>query len=262
MREQAVLMGEDKNTAEICGEGKQVSSMNEGYNDSFHLILDRLSFFGRTLGEYLKIFDLDLIEWRGKKILDCPAGASSFVAEAAKMGISATGCDPLYGKDIKDLLDRAKSDTQRSLDEIHHSEDLYNWLFYPSLTALKEYRSAAMERFARDYPIGCTQGRYVQGALPELPFEDQSFDLVLSSHFLFVYGDQFGYDFHLASILELHRVCSREVRIYPIQSIDSRPYQAMDRLLADLEHRNILASIVSVPFEFQRNANQQLRLFR
>lgn len=239
-----------------------MSSMNEDLGNAFHLILDRLSFCGRTLGEYLKIFDLDLTEWRGKKILDCPSGASSFVAEAGKMGLSAVGCDPLYGKDIKELLDRAKSDTQRSLDEIRHSEDLYNWLFYPSLTALKEYRSAAMERFARDYPVGYTQGRYVQGALPDLPFKDQSFDLVLSSHFLFVYGHQFGYDFHLASILELYRVCSREVRLYPILSIDSRPYEGMDRLLADLEHRHISASIVSVPFEFQRNANQQLRLFR
>jgi hypothetical protein len=236
--------------------------MNEGFGDTFHLILDRLSFCGRTLAEYLKIFDLDLTEWRSRKILDCPSGASSFVAEAVKIGIAATGCDPLYGKDIKDLLDRAKSDTQRSLDEIHHSEELYNWLFYPSLAALKEYRSAAMERFARDYPVGYTQGRYVQGALPELPFEDQSFDLVLSSHFLFVYGSQFNYDFHLASILELCRVCSREVRLYPILSIDSRPYESMERLLVDLEHRNISASIVSVPFEFQRNANQQLRLFR
>lgn len=239
-----------------------MESMNGGPGNTFNMILDQLTFCGRTLTEYLKIFDLDLSQWRGAKILDCPSGASSFVAEAGKFGISAVGCDPLYGKDVKDLIELAKNDTERSLHEINQYPDMYNWLFYPSMTGLRQYRNAAMERFARDYPVGYTQGRYVQGSLPNLPFEDRNFDLVLSSHFLFLYGDQFNYDFHLASVLELFRVCSREVRIYPVQSADAQPYEAMPRLLNDLEHLHISAMIVSVPFEFQRNSNRQLRLFR
>jgi hypothetical protein len=63
----------------------------------------------------------------------------------------------------------------------------------------------------------------VAGALPELPFEDQSFNLVLSANFLMVYapladggmhnGDDFGLDFHLRAFQELARVTRGELRV-------------------------------------------------
>ena len=69
--------------------------------DNSHIQLDRVAFYGRTLSEYLKIFDLDLPSWRGRTILDCPSGASSFVAEAHRQGIQAVACDPLYGSEAR-----------------------------------------------------------------------------------------------------------------------------------------------------------------
>jgi hypothetical protein len=46
------------------------------------LELDRVAFYGRTLSEYLLFFNLTIEDLeKYNKIIDCPSGASSFVAE-------------------------------------------------------------------------------------------------------------------------------------------------------------------------------------
>jgi hypothetical protein len=72
--------------------------MSNNDNNNIHRFeLDRVAFYGRTMSEYLMMFGLDDVTSLKKynAILDCPSGASSFVAEAAKYGINAVGCDPL-----------------------------------------------------------------------------------------------------------------------------------------------------------------------
>ncbi|NOZ83028.1 MAG: class I SAM-dependent methyltransferase [Euryarchaeota archaeon] len=206
------------------------------------------------------MFNINLFDWKGCKILDCPAGASSFVAESSKYDIYAVGCDPLFGNDIKVLVSIGKADIEHVMERVSHVPHLYKWDFYPSIDVLKEYRMLALKRFAEDYSVGAAEGRYIKAALPRLPFKDNSFDLVLSGHFLFTYSDKFDYSFHLDSILELFRVCSKELRIYPIQGPDARPYKYINELLYDLERENVTARLLSVPFEFQQGSNQMLQV--
>jgi hypothetical protein len=68
-------------------------------------------------------------------------------------------------------------------------------------------------------------GDYVAASLPNLPFADQSFDLVLSSSLLFSYspavdgglleGEGLGLDWHRQALQELMRVAACELRVYP-----------------------------------------------
>jgi hypothetical protein len=62
--------------------------------DHHRLKLDRIAFYGRTLAEYPLMFGInDIPSLKYNTILDCPSGASSFVAEANnKHGIQAVGC--------------------------------------------------------------------------------------------------------------------------------------------------------------------------
>jgi hypothetical protein len=67
------------------------------------LRLDRIAFYGRTLAEYLLMFGINDIPSLKiyNTILDCPSGASSFVAEAnSKHRMQAIGCDRLFDKDV------------------------------------------------------------------------------------------------------------------------------------------------------------------
>ncbi|HEX5187443.1 MAG TPA: hypothetical protein VFV86_11190 [Nitrososphaeraceae archaeon] len=52
------------------------------------LNLDRVVFIGRSFYEYMWMFNLDEPSLKDLEILDCPSGASSFVAEvSAKYGV-------------------------------------------------------------------------------------------------------------------------------------------------------------------------------
>ena len=55
----------------------------------------------------------------------------------------------------------------------------------------------------------------MEGALPDLPFDDGAFDLALSSHLLFLYSEQFDLGFHVRALEEMLRVAA-EVRVFPL----------------------------------------------
>jgi hypothetical protein len=229
-------------------------------NDAIQL--DRVVFFGRTLSEYVKFFDLDLSQWQKCKILDCPAGAASFVAEAYQIGIDAVACDLLFNLDEGTLRAKGQADLVHVMERLADVTHNYNWDFYENIEQLNECRKTALDRFLADYTEGRQTGRYIQTKLPKLPFGDRSFDLVLSGHFLFLYSDCFDYSFHWQTIRELYRVCSQEVRIYPLQGKDAQPYPFLNTLLNDLNNAGISAEIVNVPWEFLKGSRQMLRLWR
>jgi hypothetical protein len=54
----------------------------------------------------------------------------------------------------------------------------------------------ALQIFESDYCAGLLEKRYLKGELPKLPFQDDSFSLVLSGNLLFYYSDEFDYLFH------------------------------------------------------------------
>ncbi len=91
----------------------------------------------------------------------------------------------------------------------------------PSVEALGQLRMTAMRAFLDDYERGRSDGRYVDGGLPSLPFTDGAFDLALCSHFLFLYSQQFDEAFHVQSMRELCRV-AREVRVFPLLALGAQ----------------------------------------
>lgn len=52
------------------------------------------------------------------RILDCPAGASSFVAEANRLGAKVLGCDPLFGGSLERVVKRGNEDTDRVIEKV------------------------------------------------------------------------------------------------------------------------------------------------
>jgi hypothetical protein len=240
-------------------------NMNTSVSNNHRPELDRIAFYGRTLSEYLLMFavsDVTLLK-SYNLILDCPSGASSFVAEATKHGINTVGCDPLFDKDVQSLAKQGTKDIEYVVKRVSEAPDLYKWDFYSSIEDLRAYRTSALRQFLADYESGVRHKRYLKGELPQLPFTDKRFDLVLSGHFLFTYSSKFNFSFILHAILELIRVCSGEVRIYPIQKSSSQPYDEMAELLNVLKKSHgIDHEIIPVQFEFQRGSNKMLVLKR
>lgn len=226
------------------------------------LDIDRIAFFGRTYAEYMSMFDLNEQLLRQGRVLDCPAGASSFAAEAHQRGFDVTACDIMYNHKADELIEKCKMDIQHVFEKFDEAEHLYVWKYYKNKDEVIALRNKALKLFAEDFPAGFKEKRYVDAELPYLPFSDKTFSLVLSGNFLFLYGDRLDLDFHNTCIKELIRVCSGEVRIFPLVSLDAKPYPYLNDTLSFLETDDIKVEIVKVPFEFQKGANQMLKLKR
>lgn len=116
-----------------------------------------------------------------------------------------------------------------------------------------------METFLADYPAGRAAGRYIVAELPTLPFDNHAFDAALCSHLLFLYSSQLGEALHHASLLELCRV-GREVRVFPLLALGGSRSPHVDGSVAMLRSQGFAVSIERVPYEFQRGANEMLRI--
>ena len=106
----------------------------------------------------------------------------------------------------------------------------------------------------------CQKGRYVYHQLPDrLPYGDGHFELGLSSHFLLMYTE-LGYDFHIAAISEMLRVCS-EVRIFPLCDLDSNASALTERVIKYFGTEYSM-DILKTGYEFQKGADRMLCIRR
>ena len=116
-----------------------------------------------------------------------------------------------------------------------------------------------MQGFLEDYDVGRVEGRYVNGALPVLPFADAVFDLALCSHLLFLYSSQLGKPFHLAAVREMCRVAA-EVRVFPLLALGGKRSPYVDHCTEDLRGLGFDVVVQSVSYEFQRGGDQMMRI--
>ena len=118
-------------------------------------------------------------------------------------------------------------------------------------------RMEAMERFFDDYEEGKQTGRYINASLPELPFEDNTFDLALCSHYLFLYSEHVNLEEHILSVKELCRVAN-EVRVYPLVTLEGKPSGHLDSVAADLQNVGMDVSFHRVRYRFQNETEEML----
>ncbi len=135
----------------------------------------------------------------------------------------------------------------------------FRWNRFTSPEALEQVRLNACRRFLADLPAGRQTGRYIDAALPDLPFPAGRFDLALCSHFLFLYGDHLDAAFHIAAIGEMLRVAS-EVRIFPLLGLDGAPSPHLDPVRATLEAAGHEMEILPVDYEFQIGGQSMLKV--
>jgi hypothetical protein len=206
----------------------------------------------RSYAEYERMFALGPLSAENGPILDVAAGASSFVAEACSKGIMAQAADPLYEMDAQSIRSHGAREIDISTQKLAGIRDVYDWSYYGDLERHRAMREQSLLKFTEDFRHNMRTGRYVAARLPELPFEDGAFKLVLCSHFLFLYLDQFDEDFHLQSINELLRVCREggQVRIYPLRSLKWVVYPHLEQLISTLKGNGVRAQLVpsNLPF--------------
>ena len=215
--------------------------------------------WGRSFDEYRRMFAMCNRDLQSR-MLGCADGPAGFNAEATRRGLRVVSGDPLYQYDAGQIRERIEATFDTIVEQTRRNAGEFVWdAAIPSVDDLSRIRTDAMEVFLADYESGRRQGRYLDTGLPALPFEDQAFDLALCSHFLFLYTKQLTADFHLAGVRELCRV-AREVRIFPLLALGGEPSAHVAFVMEAMRRDGHDASLVTVPYEFQRGGNQMMRV--
>lgn len=179
--------------------------------------MDEVVLLGRTFAEYCEYFQLPQSRMASERILDMGAGVSSFWAEATASGFDVIAVDPIYRAGGEDISSKAAADLREVLRQLPDVAHNYNWSFHRNADELRALREEALGRFIRNYAVD--RQRYIAASLPRTPFRDNAFTLSLVSHLLFLYEDILDYELHKASVLELARITSGEIRVYPLTSL-------------------------------------------
>ena len=214
--------------------------------------------WGRSFDEYLDMFNLpesDLV----RDIVGVGDGPASFNFRMYQRGTPIVSVDPIYRYTEAELRERIQETYEDVIAQSRQNQGKFVWTKISDVDELAEIRRQAMGEFCRDFERGKQQGRYIDASLPNLPFPDRHFDLVLSAHFLFFYSANRDLAFHLHAVQELLRIGS-EVRIFPIVDVNSNLSPFVSPVINELEKNGIACSVERVPYHFQKTGNEMLRL--
>lgn len=216
--------------------------------------------WGRNRAEYMALFDLGGIDPK-TKILDCASGPASFNAEMTAAGYQVISADPLYAFSARDIEGRVEETRTQMIAGLRAARHRFDFKWHGTIERHEEIRMNAVHHFLNDFEDGKREHRYHAEALPELSFDDESFDLALCSHFLFLYSDHLDTGEHVACITEMMRV-GTEARIFPLLDLDGNPSRHIDPVRIALEQRGFSSAIQKTNYEFQKGGHSMLRIVR
>ncbi len=221
------------------------------------LQLDKVVPFGRSCREYELMFHLSPQDME-RGILDIAGGPASFNAEMSHFGHTVTSIDPIYEFTGQEIQKRFDACVDNIIEQVKASPGDWIWSYHKSADDLRSNREKALALFLSDYEKGKAEHRYLAGELPNLP-TDKKYDLVLCSHFLFLYSKQLSYDFHQQAILRLLEH-SNELRIFPLLTLELQRSPYLDLILKELRQRGYTLEIIKVDYEIQRGGNEMLKI--
>jgi hypothetical protein len=220
------------------------------------LQFNKIASLGRTFEEYSKMFSLNENALKNNQVLDVASGASSFCAEANEKRINVTATDLIYDlsyKEIKNKFDNELTEVVKQLPGISH---LYKWDLYKDNEDLRRQRQESFDIFFEDFKTN--RKRYIFVDYPSNDFLDNQFKITLVSHFLFMWDDRLSFDFHKKTLLELARITSEEIRLFPIVNMSGKRSEYIDRLISYLNSQQLFAHIERVGYEFIKGGNQMM----
>lgn len=222
------------------------------------MILDKVVPFGRSMDEYIKIFNLTNADLN-KRIIGIGDGPASFNAEMTHQGKSVVSVDPLYQFSSNEILQRFNEVVDNIINQVKATPNDLVWSYHKSPDDLRQNRVKVIQKFLSDYDNGKQNNRYIFGELPNLVYPNQKFDIALCSHLLFLYSNHLDYDFHLNSVAEMLRI-AEEIRIFPLMTLMSKPSQYLDNIVKYYSEKGYKINIEKVEYELQPGGNQMLKI--
>ncbi len=217
--------------------------------------------WGHHVSEYQEMFDLS-DQMLTQSILEYGCGPSAVNTELHAMHqANIISMDPLFSDSKSKLKQIAVADFEARAAQVLKDPSQFNVTNYGGMDAFLVSRREGMDLFFEDYELGVSEGRYKplsDDAM--LAFDDFSFDLALSSHYLFAGSNQQSIDVHLNRIRELARV-AKEVRIFPLFEREGTPSALIGPVLLGLQQANFGAEVREVSCALYPEGNAMLRVW-
>jgi len=220
------------------------------------LDLKNIVLIGRTFEEYYRMFDLCNLP-DNENILDVASGVSSFCGEARIKGYNVTASDRIYTSSSLEIEKKCRQDLDDVIKQMPGLVELFAWDFFKDIRALRDQRKKAYKLFIEDFKKNKSK-TYIPVEYPATDFIDNQFTISLVSHLLFLYEDHINYDLHKKIILELLRITSKEIRIFPLVNLKGKKSSLVDALLQDKDLGRCQISIKKVNYEFMKNGNEMM----
>lgn len=220
--------------------------------------LEQVVPFGRSLDEYIKMFNLTEEDLH-KSILSVGDGPASFNAEGTQFGYRIKSIDPIYDLTSEQIRNRFYEVVDTIIDQVKNTPNDWVWTYHSSPDGLRGNRERVISIFCEDYELGKAMNRYEMGELPKLKYPDGEYELGLCSHLLFLYSDHLNEGFHFDSICEMLRVC-QEIRIFPLLTLMLQRSPHLKSVVKRLEERGYRCEIQKVSYELQRGGNEMLKI--
>jgi hypothetical protein len=215
--------------------------------------------WGHHVSEYKEMFDVSDASLQAN-ILEYGCGASAVNTELHQEGTTMVSIDPLFALSKPELIQKVTDDFDERVEQVFLDQAQFNVENYGGMDAFLASRRAGMDAFFADYNAGVEEGRYkalVDGALP---FENFSFDLALSSHYLFANAADDAVAYHLETIQELARV-AKEVRLFPLIERAGTPSVLLGPVLLGLQQANFGTEVREVSCALYPEGNAMLRVW-
>ncbi|MBC1240392.1 SAM-dependent methyltransferase [Nostoc sp. 2RC] len=222
------------------------------------MVLDKVVPFGRSMDEYIKIFNLTKADLN-KRIIGVGDGPASFNAEMTRQGKNVVSIDPLYQFSGDQILQRFNEVVDNIINQVKATPNDWVWSYHKSPDDLRQNRVKVIQEFLADYDSGKKANRYIFGELPNFAYNNQEFDIALCSHLLFLYSEQLDYDFHLNSVGEMLRI-AQEIRIFPLIDLMLKPSPHLEKIIKYCTDKGYKINIEKVEYELQPGGNKMLKI--
>ena len=224
------------------------------------VIYEKIVPWGRNFEEYKNMFSLTKEDLK-KNILGCGDGPASFNAEGKERGYKIISIDPIYCFTKEEIKTRIVETYDMVMEQTIKNMEKFVWKNFLNPQELGVARMNAMNKFLDDYEMGLQENRYIEGSLPKINFDNDKFDLALSSHFLFLYTDNLSYEFHIEAIEEMLRV-AKEIRIFPIVNNNAIKSDYYDKAVNFFKGKGCKVSEQEVSYEMQKGGTKMLKICR
>ena len=214
--------------------------------------------WGQHIDEYREMFDLSTSDLDGR-LLEYGCGPSAVNVELKQLGRVICSCDPLFELNPSVLSTTVYQNFEKRVLHAKQFGAMFDVSRYGGFDAWVEKRRQGLADFFTDYEQGLIEQRYCSMPGCTLPFSNFSFDIAVSSHYLFADPDPEAVQWHMSTLFELARV-AKEVRVYPL-SDEGQVSAVLGPVLLALQHANYGTEVRPVNYPGEASGDAMLRVW-